>query len=775
VLVGVLAAWAARVVMDRTQLPPSVEDDPGDVTGSPRPELLWTKLVAPAPRAGLLPRAGLQSLLQASLQAKLCLVAAPAGSGKTTLLAQWRAVAGGGQVAWVSLEEADNDPTRFWSYLVAALRTVEPGVGTVALEALGGPSVELERVVVPSLVNDLATVGAPLALVLDDYHLITDAICHQTLGLFLDHLPAEVHVVLSTRLDPPLPLARMRARGELAELRVGELQFTGEETAELLNGSMGLDLAAEDVARLAERTEGWAAGLVLAGLSLRGRQDPSGFIAAFSGGDRHVADYLVAEVLERQPPELREFLLRTSLLERLSGPLCDAVLETQGSAELLGELEASNLFVVPLDDRRQWYRNHQLFADLLRLQLGAREPALVPVLHRRAAAWHQAAGNVDEAIGHASAAGDLAEAGALIARHWAAHWLGGQRATVARWLDGLAEEAILADPPVALITAWSRGFQGASKQDTERWLAAAEDEGYGGPPPDGMGSQAFGAALARATLIFDDVGHSAAAARRALELAGDQPAESAWAGSALGQALYLSGQAAEARPWLEDLVSQVPASVQPYAVVTALAVLSLIAADQHDPAAASLAHRAVATAEAQAVTFEPLSGIVYLALGRALARQGKLAEAEVQLGRALELFQVDSMGLHRTYGLLMLASVRHGRGDLPGARALADQARQLVQQSTDPGMLPALLEQTEQALGSRPRRPVQMAAPLTERELAVLRLLPTRLSTREIGRELYVSPNTVRSHVQAIYRKLQVNSRAEAVTTARQLGLLPAA
>jgi LuxR family transcriptional regulator, maltose regulon positive regulatory protein len=197
--------------MDRT-LPPSVEDDPSDVTGSPRPELLWTKLVAPAPRAGLLPRAALQSLLQSSLQAKLCLVAAPAGSGKTTLLAQWRAVAGGGRVAWVSLNESDNDPTRFWSYLVAALRTVDPGIGTVALKALRGPSVELERVVVPSLVNDLATVGAPLVLILDDYHLITYAICHQTLGLFLDHLPAEVHVVLSTRLDPPLPLARMRAR-----------------------------------------------------------------------------------------------------------------------------------------------------------------------------------------------------------------------------------------------------------------------------------------------------------------------------------------------------------------------------------------------------------------------------------------------------------------------------------------------------------------------------------------------------------------------------------
>jgi LuxR family transcriptional regulator, maltose regulon positive regulatory protein len=707
------------------------------------------------------------------LQAKLCLVGAPAGSGKTTLLAQWRAVAGGGRVAWVSLEESDNDPTRFWSYLVAAVRTVEPGVGTVALQALGGPSVELERVVVPSLVNDLGRVGAPLVLILDDYHLITDAICHQTLGLFLDHLPAAVHVVLSTRLDPPLPLARMRARGELAELRVGELQFTGEETAELLNGSMGLALAAEEVARLTERTEGWAAGLVLAGLSLRGRPDPGGFVAAFSGGDRHVADYLVAEVLERQPEELREFLLRTSVLERLSGPLCDAVLETQGSAELLGELEASNLFVVPLDDRRRWYRYHQLFADLLRLQLGAREPGLVPALHRRAAAWHQANGNIDEAIGHASAARDYTEAGALIARHWAAHWLGGQRATVARWLDSLPEAAITADPPVALITAWSRGFQGASKQETERWLAAAEDEAYGGPPPDGMRSQAFGAALARATLIFDDVGRSAAAAHRALELAGGQAAESAWAGSALGQTLYLSGRSAEARPWLEDLVSQVPASVQPYAVVTALAVLSLLATDQDDSDAASLARGAVATAEAQGVNFEPLSGIVYLALGRALARQGELVEAEAQLGRALELFEVDSMGLHRALALLVLVSVRHGRGDLPGARALVDQAHNLIDQFTDPGVLPALLEQAEKRLESPPPQRLAFVEPLTERELAVLRLLPTRLSTREISREFSVSVNTVRSQVQAIYRKLQVSSRAEAVTQARQLGLLP--
>src|SRR5918993_757096 len=230
--------------------------------GLPGPVLVWSKLAAPALRAGLIPRGGLLSRLQAGLGAKLCLLDAPAGFGKTTLLAQWRAAAGGGRVAWVSLDEGDNDPTRFWAYVVQALRTVEPDVGAAALRALQRPSVDLDQAVLPSLLNELSAIGAPLVLVLDDYHLITEASCHQTLGWFLDHLPAAVHVVLSTRLDPPLPLARLRAQGELAELRVGELQFSGEEASELLNGSMGLGLAGEDVARLAERTEGWAAGLV---------------------------------------------------------------------------------------------------------------------------------------------------------------------------------------------------------------------------------------------------------------------------------------------------------------------------------------------------------------------------------------------------------------------------------------------------------------------------------------------------------------------------------
>jgi LuxR family maltose regulon positive regulatory protein len=737
--------------------------------------LVASKLTAPALRAGLLPRAGLQSLLQVGLEGKLCLVDAPAGSGKTTLLAQWRAAAGGDRVAWVSLDEGDNDPARFWFYLVEALRLVEPGVGAAARAALGRQTADLYRAVLPGLLNELNRVHSPLFLVLDDYHLVANPACHQTLTFFLDRLPASVHVALSGRADPPLPLARMRARGELAEIRVAELQFTDEEAVALLNGAMGLQLAAGDVERLAERAEGWAAGLYLAGLSLRGREDASAFIAVFSGDNRHIADYLGAEVLARQPETIRRFLLRTSILERLSGPLCDAVLEAEGSAGLLAELERSNLFLVPLDDRRRWYRYHQLFAQLLRLELAHGDAKLVPVLHRRAAAWHRQAGNLDEAVHHASAAGDFDQAAALIARHWLTYWRRGQRATVARWLDGLPEGAIMANPPLAYVTAWIRGYSGASKQRVEAWLAVVGRNGPEGSLPDGISSLAFGANLARASLVFDDLGRSVAAGRQALELAGPDSRQFWWmAQSALGHALYLSGEAAGARPDLEELVARVPAAAQPVAVVLALAVLSLLAGDQgNDDTALALARRAAATADMEGLSAEPMCGIAYAALGRALAREGELAQAEAQLERALEPVGIESMVAQRAFALLLLAPVRRSRGDLAAARALDEQARELIEQFTDPGMLPSLLEQTERALASAPQRRIEPATPLSERELVVLGLLPTGLSTQEIGRELSVSVHTVRSQVQAIYRKLQASTRADAVARARQLGLLP--
>jgi LuxR family transcriptional regulator, maltose regulon positive regulatory protein len=680
-------------------------------TGSPSSELVWSKLVPPVPRAGLITRAVPQALLQTALEAKLCLVDAPAGSGKTTLLAQWCATAGAGRVAWVSLDEGDNDPTRFWVYVVEALRTVEPDVGTAALQALRRTSVDHERVVLPPLLNDLSRVASPLVLVLDDYHLVTNPACHRTLGFFLDHLPPGVHLMLATRADPLLPLARMRAKGELVEVRVEELRFTAEEASALLNGSMGLQLTAEDVERLTQRTEGWAAGLYLAGLSLRGGEDPSAFIADFQGDTRHVADYLATDVLARLPPEMTTFLLRTSVLRRLSGPLCDAVLETEGSAGRLEELERSNLFLVPLDDRRQWYRYHQLFGELLRLELDSRDPGLALVLHGRAAAWHRAAGDVEEAVYHASTAGAFRAAGALIASHWLAYWRRGRRATVARWLDGLPEEAILADPPVAFVTAWIGGFSGASKQQTERWLAVVDDPSWEGRLPDGIGSLAFGVALTRAAMLFDDVGRGVRAARRALELAGPQPSPNRWmAQAALGQALYLSGQPAEARARLEELVACVSTTEQPYAVITGLAVLSLLAGDENDDQTAmSLATRAVTAARDGGLTAEPLCGIVYLALGRTMASQDDHTGAREQLERALELFGIDGMAVHRAHALLLLATVQHHHGDPGGARTLLARAHELIEHLVDPGMLPTLLEQARRMLGPVPaggsRRP----------------------------------------------------------------------
>jgi LuxR family transcriptional regulator, maltose regulon positive regulatory protein len=744
---------------------------PSDTISSPEHDLVWTKLAPPAPRAGMIARVELEGLLQAGLAGRLCLLDAPAGSGKTTLLAQWSAAAGGGRVAWVSLDEGDNDPARFWTYVVEALRTVEPGLGASALSALQGASVELRRAVLPSLLNELSAIGSPLTLVLDDYHLVTDARCHRMLGFFLAHLPAGVHVLLSTRADPPLPLARMRARGELAELRVGELSFTAEEAAELLNDAMGLRLASDDVERLAERTEGWAAGLYLAGLSLRGRKDPSAFIASFHGDNRHIADYLGAEVLAGQPEAIRSFLLRTSVLGRLSGPLCDTLLETEGSADLLRELERSNLFLAPVDDHRQWYRYHQLFRELLRLELASREPALVPALHRRAADWHRRAGHIDEAVHHATAAGDFTEANALIAARWLDYWRRGRRATVLRWLDGLPPEAITADPPVAFVAAWIGGFSGASKQEVGRWLAAVDDPTREDTLPDGIASMEFGAAVARAVLVFDDVGRSVGAARRALELAGEQPSPFVWmAQAALGLTLYLAGRGSEARPGLEELVRRVAAADQPYAVVGALAVLSLLAGDAGDqPTATALATRAAASAEALGLTAEPLCGIVQLALGRALTRQGELDEAEEQLEWAVELFGIDSMVVLRAHGLLLLSSARRARGDVAGGRELLQRARELSGRLADPGALATLLEPSRRAPPDRRAKP---AGPLTARELAVLQLLPSQLSTREIGDELFVSVSTVRSQVQAIYRKLEVSSRAEAVHRARELGLI---
>jgi len=736
---------------------------------------LRTKLYPPPVRAGLISRARLDVVLEAGAQTRLCLIDAPAGSGKTTLLAQWcLGDHGSRRVAWLSLDEGDDDPVRLWVYVVEAFRTIEPGVGKAVLGLLHGfgSSDALTPVILPGLLNELATVGSELVLVMDDYHLISNPVCHQSLAFFIDHLPANVQLMMATRADPPLPLARLRAKGELAEIRLAELGFTDAEAATLLNDAMGLELESQDVQRLWEQTEGWVAGLYLAGLWLRGREDPGASIASLEAGHRHIVDYLGAEVLARQPQPLRRFLLRTSILERLSGSLCDALLETTDSAEVLIQLERTNLFLIPMDEHRRWYRYHHLFAELLRLELTGREPELKPVLHRRAASWYRQAGDVEAAIDHATTAGDFAEAADLIGRHWLPYWRQGRDATVERWLRGLPDAVLAANPLLAVAAAWIRGHRGASKRELERRLGAVEASGQE-PLPRGV---AFDLAIARGTHTFDDVGRSLQAARRAVELASPESSEEYFvAATTLGRMLYLAGQTTEAQGVLEEGARRLPpADQQPHQLVNVLALLSLLAGEQGDDAtAATFARQAMDAAEAQGVSLIPMNGIAYLALARAAARRGGLAEAEQLLEQALSILEIDSFQAQYTQALLELAGVRNARGDPEGAEEALKRARDLISQFVDPGMLPPLLDSTERALHRAARGRALPTGALTDRELAVLRLLPTRLTQQEIAQELYVSVNTVRTHIQGIYRKLGVASRQEAITHARELGLLP--
>ena len=447
--------------------------DNGVGEAAARAVLLATKLHVPAIGAQLVHRAALLDALSAGRRRKLTLLSAPAGWGKTTVLAQWALGAGEDQrFGWLSLDPSDNDPVWFWMYVVAALQKISPGVGIRALEllAMGADPVQ---VVLPTLLNDLDTIASPMVLILDDYHLVVSRAVHEQLAFFISRLPANLHLVLATRSDPLLPLARLRASGELAEMRTDDLRFGAIEADHLLNDVLGLDLAHADIQLLHRRTEGWAAGLYLAALSLAGRADTAAFIRTFAGDNRHIVDYLMAEVLDGQPPHLRSFLLRTSVLGRLSGALCDAMLQTSGSASVLEKIERENLFVVPLDMSRHWYRYHQLFGELLRTELRRSEPDLVADLHRRAATWFETEGLIDEAVRHLVAGGDIARSADLIAADWVDEFNGGGVSTVSGLLDLLPEETVLQDPRLSVARAWIALSVG-QLDDAAEWIEAVE-------------------------------------------------------------------------------------------------------------------------------------------------------------------------------------------------------------------------------------------------------------------------------------------------------------
>ncbi len=445
--------------------------------------ILATKLFIPPPRPKAVSRPRLLGRLNEGLHRKLTLISAPAGFGKTTLVSEWLVASAGRslqavsrQVAWLSLDENDSDPTRFLAYLIAALQTITPNLGEGLSDALQSPQPPPIESVLAALLNELAAIANNVVLVLDDYHVINAQAVDHALTFLLEHLPPTMHLVITTREDPPLPLARMRARGQLVELRAADLRFTASEAAEFLNQVMGLKLSAQEIAALENQTEGWIAGLQLAALSMQGHEDVAGFIRSFAGDHHYIVDYLVEEVLQRQPELVRTFLLQTSILDRLSGPLCSAVTGQNDSKMLLGALERGNFFVVPLDDKRHWYRYHHLFADVLHAHLIAEQPDQVAVLHRRASAWYTENGLPADAIRHALAAADFARAAELIELTVPTTRRSRQEAMLLGWLQALPDE-VLRDRPVlsvhyAATLLYSGKLEGveARLHDAEQWL-----------------------------------------------------------------------------------------------------------------------------------------------------------------------------------------------------------------------------------------------------------------------------------------------------------------
>jgi len=458
--------------------------------------MLETKFYLPSCRPGAMARPRRMHMLDRGASTRLTLISAPAGFGKTTVLAQWlerrtQVGRGGLSVAWVSLDAGDSEPLTYWGYVVTALRKVAPQVGAEDLLPMqAGNSLPVKQLLI-TLMNDLAALPTDVMLVLDDYHVIESREVDDAMAFLLEHAPPSLHVLIASRADPAVPLARLRARGELVEVRVSDLRFTSEEAASYLHDTMGLALTAAEVAKLGQRTEGWIAALQLAALSMQQREDVTGFVASFTGDDRYIVDYLVEEVLQDQPNHIQEFLSRTSVLDRLTGALCDAVTGQSGGKATLEALDRANLFIVPLDDNRRWYRYHHLFSDVLRARLLDESPDLVGELNRRASAWHEEQGERPEAIRHSTAACDFERAAELVEREFPASRRDRREGALLGWLEGLPEAVFRDRPTLSVAYAGALlstgAVQGVEQRlvDVERWLAKAVEAGPATPVGDG--------------------------------------------------------------------------------------------------------------------------------------------------------------------------------------------------------------------------------------------------------------------------------------------------
>jgi LuxR family maltose regulon positive regulatory protein len=675
--------------------------------------LIATKLYIPPPRPNAVLRPRLTERLKAGLRSKLTLISAPAGFGKTTLVSAW--VAGCTRpVAWLSLDEGDADPVRFLTYLVAAVQTIAPTVAPGLLDALQSPQPPPTDVLLTALLNELAAIPDDVALVLDDYHVVNTRPVNDALTFLLERLPPRMHLVITTREDPQLPLARLRARSQLTELCAADLRFTAAEAATFLEEVMGLDLTADDIAALEDRTEGWIAGLQLAALSMQGRRDVSTFIQAFAGDHRYIADYLLEEVLQRQPEAVRRFLLQTAMLDRLSGPLCDAVTGQQDGAARLEALHRGNFFVTPLDDHRQWYRYHHLFADMLAAQLRAEQPALVALLHRRASAWHEQHGVAADAIRHALAAADVAHAARLVELAAPAMLRGRQETALLGWFRALPNEVVRRRPVLSAAYASALLSNGELDgvedrlRDAEQWL---ELKGDVEAPPHADGPRAAamvvvddaafrrlpGAiAVSRAgqALALGDVPQTVTYARRALALVPmDDHLNRGAAAALLGLASWTSGELEAAyRSYAEGMAHLQRSGHIADTIAGAITLADLRIAQGRLHQAMRLYEQGLerATAPRPEGARPPLRGAadMHVGMSELYRERNALDAARQHLLQSEELDEHNGFPQHPYRRRVALARIRQVEGDLPAALDLLDEAERRYMSDFSPDVWP---------------------------------------------------------------------------------------
>ena len=751
--------------------PPAEREHDSERAG-PSSLLVEAKLAVPTVRHGLVDRPRVRRALDAGRNASLTVVAAPAGYGKTTAVRAWCADLEAA-LAWVTLDASDNDPVLLWRYIATAVDRVRSGLGRGALLRLGVAGSPIE-VAVDELMNSVATLAVDLVVVLDDLHAVISEECLSSIDYALGHLPANAHVVLVTRVDPALRLARMRAAGALVEVRAAELAFTHAEARELLVGLGQLQLGAEEVDVLVERTEGWPAALVLAWLWLRTVDDPQHAVRAFGADHGFVADYLSSEVLATLDEDARAFLHGTAVLGEFTAELCDEALNRTDSAARLAELGHSNQFVSRLE-RGGWFRVHSLFAEYARAQLASVDPDAPTSIHRRAAVWLRSQGLPVQAVEQAAAAGDQELVANLLTEYHLDLIRGGAGRTLLRWVRTLPEDQILEHPELAVAAATAALLVGGRTLEQRRLLALA-DTARGQRPEQASAYVEAAARLVRAVTIDGGVRRAVLDGQRAVALATADADEILTAAlTACARALFFAGELDEASTMAMRALANPTIERAVPSLVVARSTLALVAVERGRlTIARGHAEEAKAAVGRIGTSRSWLGANASAALGSVLAAEGSLVEAEHELASAEHFFSDEVATCHHTWLLVFLARVRLRRGRLAEAEATLGSARASLGELTDSGQIPALADEVDRELETARARASsgEMLEPPSEAELAVLRLLATDLSTREIGERLFLSPNTIRSHVRALYHKLGVHSRAEAVARATAFGLL---